>query len=79
MPIDLDDDCRNARIGCVDRKRALADSIIERYGAIAERSRQLRENPDQVIAMIKEGSRRARAEAQKTMAEVRRAIKMDWE
>ena len=75
----FDDDCRNARIGCVDRKRALADSIIERYGAIAERSRELRRNPDQVVAIIKEGSRRARAQAQETMAEVRRAIKMDWE
>ena len=63
----FDDDCRNARIGCVDRKRALADSIIERYGAIAERSQKLRENPEQVIAIIKEGSRRAREEAQKTM------------
>jgi tryptophanyl-tRNA synthetase len=75
----FDDDCRTARIGCVDRKRALADSIIERYGAIGERSRQLRGDPSQVVALIKEGSRRAGLEAQKTMAEVRRAIKMDWD
>ena len=75
----FDDDCRNARIGCVDRKRALADSIIERYGAIAERSRRLRENPDKVIAVLKEGSRRAQQEARETMAEVRRAIKLGWE
>jgi tryptophanyl-tRNA synthetase len=75
----LDDDCRNARIGCVDRKRALADSIIERYGAIAARSRELRSNPSQVVEIIKEGSRRARSEAQRTMDEVRRAIKMSWE
>ncbi|HEX8090150.1 MAG TPA: tryptophan--tRNA ligase [Blastocatellia bacterium] len=76
---DFDDDCRNARIGCVDRKRALADSIIERYGAIAERSRRLRDDPQRVTATLKEGSSRARAEARKTMAEVRRAIKMDWD
>ena len=75
----FDDDCRSARIGCVDRKRALADSIIERYGAIAQRSRELRENPEQVVSILKNGSRRAKAEAEKTMAEVRRAIKMDWE
>ncbi len=75
----LDDDCRNARIGCVDRKRALADSIIERYGTIAERSRQLRENPGKVVEIMKEGSRRAKVEAEKTMADVRRAIKMDWD
>jgi tryptophanyl-tRNA synthetase len=75
----FDDDCRNARIGCVDRKRALADSIIEKYGLIAERSRELRASPEKVVAIMKEGSLRARVEAQKTMAEVRRAIKMDWD
>jgi tryptophanyl-tRNA synthetase len=74
----FDNDCRNARIGCVDRKRALADSIIERFGAIRERSLKLRENPDQVLALLKEGSRRAQAEARKTMAEVRRAMKLDY-
>jgi tryptophanyl-tRNA synthetase len=75
----LDDDCRNARIGCVDRKRGVADSILERYGDIAERSGRLREHPEQVIEVLKDGTNRARREAQKTMAEVRHAIKMDWE
>ena len=75
----LDDDCRNARIGCVDRKRGVADSIVERYGDIAARSRELREHPERVIEVLRDGADRARREAQKTMAEVRRAIKMDWE
>jgi tryptophanyl-tRNA synthetase len=74
----FDDDCRNARIGCVDRKRALADSIIDHYGAIAGRSVELRAHPEQVTAILKEGSLRARLEAGKTMSEVRRATKMDW-
>ncbi|HMG34211.1 MAG TPA: tryptophan--tRNA ligase [Blastocatellia bacterium] len=74
----FDEDCRNARIGCVDRKRALADSIIERYGEIAQKSRELRDDPSRVISVLQQGSKRARAEAQKTMNEVKRAIKMDW-
>src|SRR5438552_12758585 len=37
-----DNQCRRAEIGCVDRKRMLAESIMERYGKIAERSRALR-------------------------------------
>jgi hypothetical protein len=57
----------------------VADSIVERYGGIAERSRRLRENPEQVIALLRAGTEKARLEARKTMAEVRRAIKMDWE
>jgi tryptophanyl-tRNA synthetase len=74
----FDDDCRNARIGCVDRKRALADVILEKYGAIAERSRELRENPAEVIQILRQGNERAKAEAQQTMSEVRQAIKIDW-
>lgn len=74
----FDDDCRGARIGCVDRKQALADSILERFSAIAARSRELREKPEKVIGVLNEGSRRARAEAQRTMEEVHRAIGMDW-
>ena len=63
----------------VDRKRALADSIIERYGAIASRSRALREHPESVVEVILKGSARARAEAARTMSEVRKAINMSWE
>jgi tryptophanyl-tRNA synthetase len=74
----FDDDCRNARIGCVDRKRALADVILEKYGTIAERSRELRENPAEVIQILRQGNERAKAEAQQTMSEVRQAIKIDW-
>ena len=74
----LDEDCRAARIGCVDRKRELASSIIERYGVIANRSRELRANPGRVIDVLLEGSGRARSEAEKTMAQVRKAIRMDW-
>lgn len=74
----FDDDCRGARIGCVDRKRALADTILARYGAIAERSRELRADPDKVTAILKDGSARARREASRTMLEVHRALKMDW-
>jgi tryptophanyl-tRNA synthetase len=75
----LDDDCRTAKIGCVDRKRALADSILERYGAIAERSRELRSHPERVVGVLEEGSARARSEAANTMDEVRTSIKMNWE
>ena len=74
----FDDDCRAARIGCVDRKRALADSIIERYGEIAERSRELRKRPDYVLDVLRQGATRARNEAEQTMSEVWRAIRMDW-
>jgi tryptophanyl-tRNA synthetase len=74
----FDDDCRNARIGCVDRKRALADALIEYLAPITERIGYYRAHQDEVYDILKEGSRRAKAEAERVMEEVRRAVKLDW-
>ena len=74
----IDNDCRTSAIGCVDRKRFLADTIIERYGETARRSAELRSRPEEVKAILIEGSRRAREIAAATMAEVRSAIHMSW-
>jgi tryptophanyl-tRNA synthetase len=75
----FDDDCRNARIGCVDRKKALADAMIEYLAPITERLNYYREHPDEVRDIILDGSRRAREEAGRVMGEVRRAMKINWE
>jgi tryptophanyl-tRNA synthetase len=74
----FDDDCRQARIGCVDRKRALADALIEYLAPITERVAYYRAHPDEVRDILIEGSRQAREEAARVMAEVRRAVKIDW-
>ncbi len=73
-----DDDCRGAGIGCVDRKKALANSIIEYLAPITERLNYYRSHQDEVNDIILEGSKRAREEAWRIMAEVRRAMKIDW-
>jgi tryptophanyl-tRNA synthetase len=74
----FDGDCRNARIGCVDRKNALADALIEYLAPISERYNYYRDHQDEVRDVIIEGSRRAREEAVRMMADVRRAMKIDW-
>ena len=74
----LDEACRTAQIGCVDRKRALADTIIQRYGQASKRGLELRANPEEVISVIREGSERAHEIAAKTMKQVRQAMKIDW-
>jgi tryptophanyl-tRNA synthetase len=74
----FDDDCRNARIGCVDRKKALADSIINRYGQIASKSNRIRQERAAVQAILTEGSRRARRVASWTMKQVRVGAGLDW-
>jgi tryptophanyl-tRNA synthetase len=74
----FDDDCRNARIGCVDRKNALADALSEYLAPITEKYNYYCDHQDEVRDVIIEGSKRARAEAVRLMADVRRAMKIDW-
>ena len=75
----FDDDCRNARIGCVDRKKALAEALIEYLEPITTRLNHYREHQDEVRDILMEGTRRAREEAERVMGEVRRAMKISWE
>jgi tryptophanyl-tRNA synthetase len=74
----FDEDCRNARIGCVDRKKALAETLIEYLAPITERLNYYRDHQDEVRDIILDGSKRAREEAGRMMADIRRAVKMDW-
>jgi tryptophanyl-tRNA synthetase len=73
-----DDDCRNAKIGCVDRKKALADALIDYLAPITNRLTYYREHQDEVREIILEGSRSAREEAGRIMQDVRQARKIDW-
>ncbi|MBS1790470.1 MAG: tryptophan--tRNA ligase [Acidobacteria bacterium] len=75
----FDDDCRNARIGCVDRKKALAQAMVDYLAPITERVNYYRQHQDEVRDILLEGSRRAREEAGRIMGEVRRAMKISWE
>jgi len=75
----FDDDCRNARIGCVDRKKALAEALIEYLAPITERLNYYRNHQDEVRDIILDGSKRAREEAGRVMGEVRRAMQIAWE
>ncbi len=73
-----DDDCRNSRIGCVDRKKALAEALIEYLAPITARLNHYRDHQDEVRDIILEGSKRAREEAGRVMGEVRGAMKIAW-
>ena len=73
-----DADCREARGGCVDRKKALADSLIAYLAPVTERLNYYRAHPDEVHDIVITGSKRAREEAGRTMADVRRAMNLSW-
>jgi len=64
--------CRSAGIGCLDCKDVLLKHLLPPLTAIRERRQTFAEKPDVIMDILHEGSRRARAAAQSTMAEVAR-------
>ncbi len=74
----FDEDCRNAAIGCVDRKKALAEALIEYLAPVTGKLNYYKDRQDEVRDIIFDGSRRAREEAGRVMGDVRRAMKIDW-
>ena len=64
--------CRKAEIGCFDKKKLLAERMIEAFRPFREVRAEL--SPDRVTAILDEGSVRARDVARATMVEVRQAV-----
>ena len=72
----VDTNCRTAGIGCVDCKKKL----LERLGPEQERMREKREallaRPKDLDDIVAEGNRRAREVAERTMVQVRHAMRI---
>jgi len=66
--------CRTAGIGCIECKAKMADHLIEWIAPVRERRLEYEKHPKRVLEVIDEGSKRARVEAQKTIARVREAV-----
>ena len=64
--------CRKAEIGCHDKKKLLAERIIETFRPFREVRAEL--SPEQVSGVLERGSEKARDVARHTMAEVRQAV-----
>jgi tryptophanyl-tRNA synthetase len=64
--------CRKAQIGCHEKKKLLAERIIETYRPFREVRSEL--SPEKVMGILDEGSLQARDVARQTMAEVRQAV-----
>ncbi|HYR50167.1 MAG TPA: tryptophan--tRNA ligase [Candidatus Eisenbacteria bacterium] len=64
--------CRKAQIGCGEKKRLLAERIIETFRPFREARAEL--TPEIVANILEEGSQTAREVARQTMEEVRQAV-----
>ncbi len=72
----VDTECRQAKIGCVECKKMMAKNLIQALAPIREKRSYYEANPDTVKQIIEAGNHRAQAVARKTMEEVRAAVKL---
>jgi tryptophanyl-tRNA synthetase len=64
--------CRKAEIGCNDKKKILADRLVELFAPFRERRSEL--SPQLVNEILDDGSEKARDVARATLREARAAV-----
>ncbi|MBN2395134.1 MAG: tryptophan--tRNA ligase [Candidatus Atribacteria bacterium] len=75
----IESDCKKAKLGCVACKKRLAEILIDSFHSFREKRKYYEENTHIVWDILMEGSKRARKVAEKTLEEVRQAMKIDYE
>ncbi|MGH7681772.1 MAG: tryptophan--tRNA ligase [Candidatus Eiseniibacteriota bacterium] len=68
--------CRAGKLGCVADKKNLAKILADQLAPFRERRKELEAKPEQVREALRYGEDKARAIAQETMREVRKAMKL---
>ena len=68
--------CESGKLGCVECKSKVAEKIINFLAPFREKRAYYESHMDEVKDILNDGERRAREVAQKTMEEVRDAMKM---
>jgi len=71
---EVDAGCRSGALGCVECKTRIAGIIADGLAPMRERRAYFESRPGEVRDILADGESRARARAQSTMADVRRAM-----
>ncbi len=66
--------CTQAQKGCTDCKNILAERLMKKLQPVQEKRHQLESDKKRVVEILHAGAQKARAIAQKTMAEVREVV-----
>jgi tryptophanyl-tRNA synthetase len=69
--------CTTAGIGCIECKKAVIPKVLKRLRPIQERRDQILEDPEMIWSVLKQGGKKARSVARKTMLGVRRAMALE--
>jgi tryptophanyl-tRNA synthetase len=72
----INKECRTAEIGCVECKKIMARNLIKALEPMREKRSYYEARPQLVDDIIRDGCDKARRVARRTMAEVRKAVKI---
>jgi tryptophanyl-tRNA synthetase len=73
----VDTNCRTAGIGCVDCKKKLLEKLLPEQERMRERREALLARPKDLDELVQLGTEKARAAAQRTIHQVRQAMKLE--
>lgn len=68
--------CRSGTLGCVECKDRIADKLIDFLEPFRKNREYYSTRQDEIIDILKEGEKRAREDAQSTMEEVHKSMKL---
>ena len=72
------DGCKNAKIGCIECKKPVIESIVAELSPMQESIKKYESEPNLIQEIIFDGSERARSVAKETMKEVRDAMGLTY-
>ena len=72
------DECKQGKRGCVACKKQLANNVIEFLRPMREKREYYESHPEIVEKILKEGTKKAREEAKKNMARIKKAMKLNY-
>jgi tryptophanyl-tRNA synthetase len=76
----VDHNCRTAGIGCIECKEIVFKNMMEEIGPIQSRVKEINENPQYIVEVLKSGAMRCNSMVENVMEEVRSKIgvKSGW-
>ena len=72
------EECRAGKRGCVACKKQLANNIIEFLKPMREKRAYYEAHPEIIDKILIEGTQKAKEEAKKNMAKIKKAMKLDY-
>jgi tryptophanyl-tRNA synthetase len=73
---EIDERCSKADVGCTECKKELGEVLINFLEPVQNKRKELLENKDEIMDILKEGDKIARSIASQTMNEVRELINL---